>query len=399
MHITHVFPRFKEIHGGAEPVIFNLLRCLCDQGIRNTLVTSDFPGILAEQLDPRVGLITPPRALSLSFKNVLLAGFANLATTFVLPFFFPRRSDVVCFHTETVVPALALQTLLGRPQPTIYFCYQPPRFAYDTTTDTSRSGGFLGRLVPIFAAAYRPCDRAAVRRADEVFTFSTGYGEWIQEIYGIEGVKVVPPGVQRPEKVPPLPPGIAAALEGKGPVLCFTGKLIPWKNVDRLINITGLLKRQFPDIACLVVGDGPSMGPLKEQVERMGLTGNVLFPGYVGPDEVFSFYDSADLFVILEQNISFGLCLVEANASGVPVIAFRAGGPLDIIVDGENGFLIPPDAKDEEISARIGNILNAPTALNTMKEKALKAAGRFTWEGFADRFRQLACSTLQGEVR
>lgn len=398
MHITHVFPKFKEVHGGAEPVIFNLLRCLGDQGIKNTLVTGGFPDSLGEQLDYRVELVTPPRAFTPSFKNVLLAAFANLTATAILPFFFPRQTDVVCFHTETVVPALALHKVLRRRQPAIYFCYQPPRFAYDTGAETSRSGGLVGRLVPLFAAAYRPFDRAAVKKAHSVFTFSTGYGKWIERIYGIKGVKVIPPGIQRPEKVPPLPPVIAKALEGKGPVLCFTGKLTPWKNVDRLINITGLLRRKFPDIACLVVGNGPSLGALKEQVARMDLSDNILFPGYVGPGEVFSYYDVADLFVILEQNISFGLCLVEANSSGVPAMAFKAGGPLDIIEDGKNGFLIPPDENDQEIVKRIGNILKSSETLSSMEKHALETAARFTWERFAIRFANLAESISHGEV-
>lgn len=390
MHITHVFPRFKEIHGGAEPVIFNLLRCLSDLGVRNTLVTNGFPEALEDQLDDRVQLVTPPRAFSPSFKNVLLSGFVNLAATFTLPFCLPKNTDIVCFHTETVIPALALNKLLRRRQPAIYFCYQPPRFAYDTGRETSRSGGLVGRLVPLFAAVYRPFDRAAVRRADTVFTFSSDYSRWIEKIYDIKGVKVVPPGVKRPEKIPPLPPAVESALEGKHPVLCFTGKLIPWKNVDRLINITGSLRVKFPDIACLVVGSGPALSELEEQAERMGLAERIIFPGYVGPEEVFSYYDASDLFIILEPNISFGLCLVEANASSLPVMAFKAGGPLDIVEEGRNGFLIPQDETDEEIAARVEKVLTSGENKNEMRAHALEAAGRFTWEHFASRFQELA---------
>lgn len=379
-------------------MIFNLLRCLCDLGVENTLVTSGFPEALKSQLDPRVRLKTPPRVFSPVFRNVLLAGFTNLVTTFILPFFLPEKTDVVCFHTETVVPALALNKVLRRRQPAIYFCYQPPRFAYDTGKETSGSGGLVGRLVPLFAAAYRPFDRAAVRKADSVFTFSTDYSRWIEDIYSIEGVKVVPPGVQRPEKVPALPEEVASALDGKGPVLCFTGKLIPWKNVDRLINIIGILRDRFPDIACLVVGDGPSREKLMQQAMEMGLGGHVLFPGYVGPGEVFSYYDASDLFVILEPNISFGLCLVEANASGVPAVAFRAGGPLDIIEEGRNGMLVDPEETDGEIAASIEKVLGSQDLRSGMRTHALEAAGRFTWESFAARFTDLAGSMLKGKV-
>ncbi len=399
MRIIHVFPRIKEVHGGAEPVLFNLLKCLSDLGVENTLVTNHIPENLKDQLDARVRLVTPPSILSPDFSNVLMAGFSNLISTIFLPLIFPRKQDVVCFHTETVVPALFSFRLFNRRTPAIYFCYQPPRFAYDTGKETKSIGGFLSRLMPLFSTVYKRFDNFTVKKADSIFTFSRGYKDWIERIYGLSGVKVIPPGVSKPDNPTPIPAEIRDLVKSRNePVLVFVGKLVPWKNVDRLINITRLLHKRGSSVTCLLVGDGPCMVDLKKQVATLGLNGSVIFAGYVKPEDVFSYYLASDLFVLLEKNVSFGLSIVEANAMGLPVLAFEGGGPSDIIDDGNNGFLIPPNETDEQITARIENILGSREIRLEMREHALEAAGRFTWEAFATRFLEFTNSAIQSKV-
>ncbi|MFV2080694.1 MAG: glycosyltransferase family 4 protein [bacterium] len=385
MHITHIFPMFKEVHGGAEPVIFNLLKYLTNQGIRNALVTPYIPEDMRQYIDPRVEIISGSTAAGGS-RNILLQGFINLLTTSFLSKKIPNRTDAVCFHTETVIPALFTYMLRGRKRPAVYFCYQPPRFAYDTGAETAQAGGLLGKLIHPFSAVYRPFDKFAVRKVDQVFTFSSDYKAWIESIYSIDGVRVIPPGVKKPDKIDDLPEETKSSITESGPIILFVGKLVPWKNIDRLINITGLLKKRFPGIRLLIVGDGPSMPFLGDHVRSTGLSENVIFAGYVGSKDVFSYYSAADLFVILEKNISFGLCLVEANSCGLPVVAFRAGGPVDIIDDGKNGFLLPNNATDEFIASTIAVILKDSEGLAESKKHSISRSSKFTWENFAKMF-------------
>ena len=391
MHITHVCPRFKEIHGGGEPVVLHLLEELEALGIGNTLCTYNFPEPMQFLLNKNVKLTELPGFFNQSFKNPLLAGLFDLAATFFYTLLIPRKTNLVCFHMEGVVPALFLYTLFKRRKPTIYFCFQPPRFAYDTTSETIKAGGALGAFVPLLKSIYKPIDKAAVRRADTVATFSNGYRDWIHNIYHIDDINIIPPGVKIPDLIPSLPAEIKSKLSHPGALsLVCVGKLLTWKNIDRLIRITGILKNKFPGIRLLVVGDGPCMDSLVAQVKNDGLENIVIFCGYQAEENVFSFYKASDLLVLLEHNASFGLALVEANTMGIPVMAFEGGGPSDIIVEGENGFLLKNNASDYQIAELISNYLSDEKKKDKMRMHALDAAGRYTWANFARLFKNMA---------
>ncbi len=389
MHITHICPRFKEIHGGGEPVLFHLFQALGDLGVATTVHTCNCPDAMLPQFDRRTRMKSLPPIFNRTFGNVLLTGFFDLLSTCFLIAGIDPQTDVVCFHTENTIPALFLYKLLGGRKPTLYFCYQPPRFAYDTTRETARSGGILGRLVPLFKAIYKPFDRIAARQADRIATFSNGYKKWIEEIYRVRNVSVLPPGVDQPDKATP-PSFLAKKLPGPHRVLVSVGKLVAWKNVDRLIDILILVKEKLPDVCLLIVGDGPCMPQLKRQTRELGLNNAVIFCGYVPANEVFAYCAAADILVLLEKNASFGLSLLEANATGLPVMAYAGGGPSDIIRDGENGFLLDEALTDRQIADRLCAYLDDPERIDGMCRHALSVAQRYTWKRFAELFAAVA---------
>ncbi len=391
LHIAHLYPRLKEIHGGGELVLIQLLNELTALGHRNTLCTVSLPDEMREALDDDVTIRTLPSACRSPVSHFLLQGLCDLALSPALFARAPRRVDAVCFHTEGVVPALLFRQPLRTGRPCMYFCYQPPRFVYDTQKSIATSGGLVARLLPAFAAAYRGIDRVAVRRADSVLTFSTDYKRWIESLYGISDVQVLAPGVRRPREVPPLPASVRdRLLGGKARTIVFSGKLIPQKCLGRLINAVAIASKRIDRLRCLIVGDGPSLKALEEQVDSMGLRDTVLFCGFVGTEEVYSYYDASELLVILDRNVSFGLCITEAQACGVPTMAFASGGPADIIEDGETGILLSLAATDEQIATRLTNCLLDRVELERMGANARRSAQRFSWRAFARGFAAIA---------
>ena len=387
MHLTHICPRFKEVHGGGEPVLLQLFHHLSNLGIRNTVHTYNFPASMRNLLDHRTNLKELPKIVNRSFTNVLLAGFYDLFCSLFLAAGIEKDTDVVCFHTENVVPALFMYKLLMGRKPVFYFCFQPPRFAYDTAEESARAGGGLGKILPLFKAVYRPFDRFSVRQANKIATFSNGYKNWIESIYNVRDVAVIPPGVEMPQNSCKLPENILRALsKPKTQTLIFVGKLVAWKNVDRLLEITALIIKKIPTICLLIIGDGPCKNSLMRQARKLGIEQNVIFCGYVAGEHVFSYCRKADLLVLLEKNASFGLSLIEANATGLPVLAFEGGGPSDIIKDGMNGFLIGEDISDEQIAKIIIDFLMDRTKMESMRIQALQISEKFTWQRFAEIF-------------
>ncbi|KUO64375.1 MAG: hypothetical protein APF84_03945 [Gracilibacter sp. BRH_c7a] len=118
-------------------------------------------------------------------------------------------------------------------------------------------------------------------------------------------------------------------------VLLYVGRIAAEKNLQLLIDSYRILQAQFGDSIHLVLtGDGPLLNVLQQE----GLS-NVTFTGYKTGEELAQVYASADIFAFPSTTETFGNVVLEAMASGLPVVGFAAGGVKEIIHDGANGLL------------------------------------------------------------
>jgi len=152
--------------------------------------------------------------------------------------------------------------------------------------------------------------------------------------HGVERVKVWARGVdcrrfdpaKRSER---LRAELAARAEL---VVGYVGRLATEKRVDLLAQVASL-----PGVRLVLVGSGPAEGAIRRAVP------SAVFLGQRGGDELARIYASLDVFVHAGPHDTFGQTLQEAAASGLPVIAPAAGGPLDLVRDGVTGFLVRPN--------------------------------------------------------
>jgi glycosyltransferase involved in cell wall biosynthesis len=150
-------------------------------------------------------------------------------------------------------------------------------------------------------------------------------------------------------------PGDGAAIRaelGVGPHEVLVGiacRLDPWKGVDDFLAAAAIVAREDQRAVFAVVG-GPIIGQeayevaLQRRARSLGIDGRVRFTGWrYGPDRMPDVHRAFDVFVLASrQPEPFGLVVLEAMATGRPVIATAHGGPLDIIHDGRDGELVPP---------------------------------------------------------
>ena len=148
---------------------------------------------------------------------------------------------------------------------------------------------------------------------------------------------------------------------GEGPVFLYVGRVAVEKNID------ALLKLDLPGKK-VVVGGGPQLSDLK------ALYPEVEFTGPKEGEDLALAYASADVFVFPSLTDTFGLVLLEALASGVPVAAFPVTGPLDVLTEPGMGVL------DWDLKSA------ALEALKLDKETAREHALRFAWENSAREF-------------
>jgi phosphatidylinositol alpha-1,6-mannosyltransferase len=160
-----------------------------------------------------------------------------------------------------------------------------------------------------------------------------------------------------------------------GQWLLTVARLMPHKGIDTGIRAVASLRDRFPDLRYAVAGAGPARESLAALVTELGVSDQVVFLGAVSDEELPALYRSAAIYLGLSREQGndvegFGLALVEAQASGCPVVAVRSGGIPDAVADGESGILVAPSDPAAAAQA-IASLLEDPG-----RRSSLGAAGR-----------------------
>jgi phosphatidylinositol alpha 1,6-mannosyltransferase len=155
-------------------------------------------------------------------------------------------------------------------------------------------------------------------------------------------------------------------------IVGYVGRLAPEKRLDLLADIAAM-----PGVRLVIVGAGPAEAPI-----RRALPGAV-FLGQRSGENLAQIYASFDVFVHSGPHDTFGHTLQEAAASGLPVVAPAAGGPLDLVRDGVTGFLVTP-SDAAALTSAVARLVADP-ALRAAQGKAGRqmVLGR-TWSALGD---------------
>ena len=147
------------------------------------------------------------------------------------------------------------------------------------------------------------------------------------------------------------------------PIIGTAGRMVTEKGQIHLIDALPYLLDRWPELRCLLIGTGPLMDDLKKRVGALGLSETCIFPGV--RRDMPDMYPLLDLFILPSLREPFGLVLLEAMASNIPVIATAAGGPMDFIRSGVNGILVPP-ANPMKLAEQIDLMLANPDRSKTL---------------------------------
>lgn len=159
---------------------------------------------------------------------------------------------------------------------------------------------------------------------------------------------------------PALPRASLATPEGVPLLLCL-GRLHPNKGFDLAIRALARL----PDAVLWIAGDGPEGERLRALAREEGVAPRVRFLGW--RTDVTALLRAADVFVCSSRHEPLGNMVIEAWAHGVPVVAFDAQGPAELIADGETGLLVPREEVGA-FAAAIGAVLADPAAASALAD-------------------------------
>ncbi len=190
--------------------------------------------------------------------------------------------------------------------------------------------------------------------------------------HGIQRVALWPGGVDTARFLPGRrSEAMRIRLSGghpESPLLLYVGRLSPEKDIERLRPMLEAL----PGSRLALVGDGPHRKALEKHFAGQA----VYMAGFLRGEELAAGYASADVFVMPSRTETLGLVVLEAMSSGLPVVAARAGGIPDMIVDGETGFLFDREAQAIEAIRRL---LACPETRSTIGRAARAHAAEHSW--------------------
>lgn len=151
----------------------------------------------------------------------------------------------------------------------------------------------------------------------------------------------------------------------------FVSRLVHYKETDLLIELSHHLPK---GINLVIVGEGPE----QEKMKTNSNPDNTYFLGKLSGEELAKAYASCDLFVFPSLSETFGNVVLEAMASGLPVVAANSGGPKNIIRDGDNGFLVKPKSL-EALKEKTLLLAQDEDLLNKMSANAREYAESQSW--------------------
>ncbi|KKU22411.1 hypothetical protein A2376_00155 [Candidatus Woesebacteria bacterium RIFOXYB1_FULL_47_31] len=264
------------------------------------------------------------------------------------------------------VTSEAAKGIITRPG-TAHLCYclTPTRYLW-SGHDLYFPKGSLLRSISAPAVAYlRQWDKMAAQRPDVMVAISRAVRARISKYYGRDSQVLFPP--VEIEKFAPISPSI------RGNFFLMVNRLVPYKRVDLAVRAFNQL-----GLPLVVVGKGSQERKLKAMAKD-----NVKFKGELTERELADYYRKCAA-LIFPQEEDFGIAAVEAQAAGAPVIAFKAGGALDTVVDGQTGVFFEKQTVPA-LAQAVKNFGKISFDAKILRENA----ERFSKERFKKEFRAL----------
>jgi glycosyltransferase involved in cell wall biosynthesis len=173
------------------------------------------------------------------------------------------------------------------------------------------------------------------------------------------------------------------------PTLLSVGRLHSQKNVGYLLNLVAALKNRT-EIRAQIIGDGPERAGLERSAAALGITDCVQFRGWLSREAVREAYQSATFLVHGSSYEGMSNVILEALATGLPVIASDIPENVELIKDDANGFLFDPAADPTLLAERILPLFQDQTTWNRLSAAARATIEKkFSWNHAADLYEQL----------
>ncbi|TES93090.1 MAG: glycosyltransferase family 1 protein, partial [Candidatus Cloacimonadota bacterium] len=354
---------------GVTEHVSNLAKTLREKGHTVTVITLHYPGEEIEE-----GVVRMGRVVFVPMNGTLTT-LPLLNPLTVKSFFDKNRFDIVHLNGP-FFPNISHWALK--------YTHYPCIASFHSTGFRNLTFGarYYKRLFPFYNKLKAYIGGSQVS-ADFIKPYLPGKYQIVP--YGVDIERFTPSGKKHPE-----------ITKLKGKKVLFLGRLDARKGLRQLLPTFNLIRKEM-DAHLIVAGAGPEKPKYEHFVKKNSLTDYVHFLGFIPNEELASVYRSCDIYCSPALGgETFGIVLIEAMASGVPVVASNIDGYKEVIKDGYNGLLFNPHST-EDIKEKILTVLLNDSIRGNLVKEGLRAVKQYDWNCVTERILEIYLKVVRNE--
>jgi L-malate glycosyltransferase len=345
MRILAFIHEYPPVGGGGGRVAQDIYEGLVARGHEIVVLTARYSDLPAEEDKNGVRIIRIPSMRSHSYWASFTAMAAYVVRSSACGWKFIRDWQPDLMHVHFAVPAGA----------SAWFLYLTQHIPYVLTAHLGDvPGGVPEKTERWFRWVY-PFTPPIWRSAEKVVAVSQYTRRLALEHYAVQ-IDVIPNGVDTkaldPGKINP----------GDPPNIVFAGRFVSQKNPLQIVRVLADLK-DLP-WTCTLLGDGPLRKQVEEEIRQHGLEGRLLLSGWITPEEVIEYLSRSDILFMPSLSEGLSVVGVQALSMGLAFVVSPAGGFVDIVEPGVNGFLIDSDDRNGYCNALKSLLLSSEQLLS-----------------------------------
>jgi glycosyltransferase involved in cell wall biosynthesis len=373
-HIAVVASYFYPKIGGLENYAYFLAKNLQERnGYRISVITSNYDGVgYKKEIIDGMTVHRLPIAFTLSNTPINLFWQRQIRRIFSAD-----PPDII--HLHSPVPYMADVAARAAGTAPIALTYH---------SGSMKKGSWP---IDIFIGAYERIGlKALFQRADAIITISQNFARQTFPQF-LDKMYFIPTGVdvERFKKTPL--PTISERVTYVGRIEHSSS----WKGIDQLLQAMKIVIAHRPHATLELVGGGDAVEYYRSRAHELGIGASVILSGPLVDDEIVRAYQRANIVVLASTSDAeaFSIALVEAMASGRPIIGSDVGGIPQAIKHGHNGLLVPP-RDPRALAMAIEQILSDRTLAATLANNGAAIAQNFTWTIQTERYAKIFSTLL-----
>jgi len=358
MKIIHVTSYYPPHIGGIENVVRSLAISLAKKGIKTMVLSSDIPkgsSTYEEMENLRVYRL---KSFEIAHTSIMLSLARKLASEI-------DKDTIVHVHAgHAFTPEVSAVVSKLKRCPLIVHVH----------SDVSPSGT-VGFLLPVYK---RFVLKRVLSTANKVIFLTNEHAHFLSKKYGISrnNIEVIPNGInldffktKRRTK------------SKKKTKLIFVGRLSKEKNVPRLLKALSMIVRKY-DIVLHIVGDGEGRSIIERMIKKEKMGENVVLHGPLYGEKLKKMYYSCDIFVLSSDSEGMPLAMMEAMATGLPVISCDTPGIKSFAKDS----ILLVDRNPEDLANGIVRLIEDQSFVETLKKRSYQLIKHYDWKIISEKF-------------